>query len=234
MKKIEDYDFGPIYINITNENTEYIIINIHNKSKTNISTTLNGSRYISVRNGILGLYSTEPSEFCYSSGVRIKSGASVNIKMFFPNLDNYIDGDRIELKVKDFVNCILIREKGEWFFFKNISNLHIEENIKKLIQQFEVIENRLGISLQEFNVKVKNYTEIELSCKIQDISRKVHVKYFSIEVGIYDKKNKIVYYTNIRKDKTYLLNSENINIDSIYLPIPVTSIGKIIIYPTKN
>ena len=110
----------------------------------------------------------------------------------------------------------------------------MEENIKKLIQQFEVIENRLGISLQEFNVKVKNYTEIELSCKIQDISRKVHVKYFSIEVGIYDKKNKIVYYTNIRKDKTYLLNSENINIDSIYLPIPVTSIGKIIIYPTKN
>lgn len=234
MKKIEDYDFGSIHINITNENTGYIVITMHNKSKTNISTTIKGSRYISVENGIIGLYLTEPSEFYYSNGVRIKSGASVSIKMFFPNLHNYVDGDKIELKVKEFVNCILIREKGEWFHYKNISNIHIEEHIRKLIQQFEVIEYKLGISLQEFNVKVKNYREIELSCKIQDISRKVHIKDFSIEVGIYDKKNRIVSYANIRKDKTYLLNSEKINIDSIYLPIPVTSIGKIIIYPTKN
>lgn len=54
-----------------------------------------------------------------------------------------------------------------------------------------------------------------------------------IEVGIYDKMNKIICSGSIRKEKSDFMGFEVFSYAPIYLPKPITEIGRIVFYPTK-
>lgn len=232
MQKINDFTMGNISFEITAEKHNCIVVKLLNNGKR-IHTTLFGSRYISISQGVLQIDRITPSDLEYESlGQDIPEGSFLNIEMFF-EFKNIQDGDRIELKLQNIGEVTIIRNCNEWYIYDYCEKSQLEDKINSVIEHFEAIEEKFGITLQNFSVVIKGEKEIDLFCEVLSLSEKAPYYSFAIEVGIYDKMNKIICSGSIRKEKSDFMGFEVFSYAPIYLPKPITEIGRIVFYPTK-
>lgn len=233
MNKLVDYKLEDISLNIINEGKEYITLKIFNNSPNDIHISLKGSRYISTINGILDLYMTEPSDFIYNDGTSILNESFIIIQLTFQKLNRCVDGDRIELKIKNIGDLSIVRENSEWYVNNFIPILSSKNQLDSLIEHFEVLEEKFGISLQNFSAIANNDKELNLFCEVIATSGEFALSSFAIEVGIYDKSNKIVHHANIKREKEDFMGFEIFHFGTLYLPISISNIGRIVFYPIK-
>ena len=96
MQKINDFIMSNVSFEIIVEKHNCIVVRLLNSGKR-IHTTLFGSRYISISQGVLQIDRINPSDLEYESlGQDIPEDSFLNIEMFF-EFKNIQDGDRIEL-----------------------------------------------------------------------------------------------------------------------------------------
>jgi hypothetical protein len=234
MQNLKDFDSSGIALDIVEDHNRNIILRIFNNSNANIHTALEGSRYISIINGILSLDDTNPIDMEYSSiGQTILPKSFMNVQMSF-KITKIMDSDRIELHLNNVADLILKRNNGTWFVVENNDKKHLSESLDSKIEHLDALEEKFGISLQNLTVNILDQNSIKPYCEVLSTSNKGPVFSFSIEVGIYNKTNKIIGFTSLSKSKEDFLGFEIFSFSKINLEVPIEEIGKIIFYPVKR
>lgn len=229
MQELKELKIADLSFDIF-ENRNYIILRIINKGRP-IKTEVRNSRYISTSRGILLLAHCNPFDMKYSSGFLISENSFLDTELDF-QLDQISNGDRLELKISNITDLILIRQNNSWFVLETQSKEKIKIKLDSKIEHYEAIEEKIGLSLQNFSINVINDDTISLFCEVFADTNGPKSS-FAIEVAIYDKNNKIVSFRNIKREKDDFLGFEVYSFDNISLPISVYEIGKIVFYPTK-
>lgn len=227
MQEFKEINIGGISFDIF-ENKNNITLRIINKGKP-IQTEIGESRYISTKRGILLLDSCNPFEMKYS-GILISENSFLDTELDFQQ-GNISNGDRLELKVSNITDLILVRQNNSWLVLEEHSKERIKIELDSKIEHYEAIEEKIGLSLQNFSVNVIDNNTISLFCEVFSDS-KGPKNSFAIEVAVYDKNCKIVSYSNIIKNKEDFLGFEVFSFREMSLPIPIYEIGKIVFYPT--
>lgn len=229
MQTLKDTQIGNVSFDIF-ENSNNIILRIINNGKP-IKTNIDGSRYISVKRGILKLDRCLPFEMSLDSGYVISENSFLDTELDF-QLKNIYNGDRIELKILNIADFTLIRQNSTWLVLEEHDKESIKIELDSRIEHYEAIEEKIGLTLQNFSVIVVDENKISLFCEV--LSDIKGPKYsFAIEIAIYNKNNKIVTYGRIEKDKEDFLGFEVFSFREKSLPISIYEIGKIAFYPTK-
>lgn len=206
----------------------------NNSKKREISLDIN---YVSVEVGVKRGFQA----FAMFRGVgvglfNLQSNAFIDLDVCFgPDVVEAEDGDRIELIVD---NCktayiLLLRENGKWLVLEEKEPVAVSRNLKKIIEQFEGIEEKCGLSLQNFSVKVEDEYHLKIFCEVLALNGEVPDKGFQITLVLYDKEDNIIYQDYVSKYDGEFKGFDVISFNSIRLDIPVEEIGKIRIYPTK-
>lgn len=234
MQNLKDFDSSGIALDIVEDHNRNIILRIFNNSNVNIHTALGGSRYISIINGILSLEGTHPVDMEFSSiGQTILPKSFMNVQMSF-KITKIMDNDRMELHLNNVADLILKRNNGTWFVVENNDKNHLSESLDSKIEHLDALEEKFGISLQNLTVNILDQNSIKPYCEVLSTSNKGPVFSFSIDVGIYNKTNKIIGFTSLSKNKEDFLGFEIFSFSTINLEVPVAEIGKIIFYPVKR
>lgn len=236
MQKLNDLEISGIFLDIISANKDeyddfYITVRITNLSDKSIHTTLSGSRYISNRKGILNLERTKPTELEYSSmGCDILPNSFLDAGIRY-EIDEISDGDRIELYLSNIGYFLILRKKREWYVIEYYEKPKIEKHLNNIIEQFEAIEEKIGICIQNISIKIADNNSIELFCEVLSANGEPPTSSFAIEVAIYNKSNKIIDFKSIRKGKDDFIGFEVFSFGSFTLNLD--EIGKIRFYPTK-
>lgn len=243
MERLKDKLFNGISFEIIGENhteeygTEKYFLNLritnHNEKKKKIQIDL---KYISTKNGFKRAYAYEPSTFGYPWNGIIPDKTFVDLKIEFRDyITSACDGDRIELEVNNgkMASLQLIKESGEWMVMDSIERSTYNRNLKKKIEHYESIEEKLGILLQNFSVKVVEEDALKLFFEVIASNGEVNKESFAIEIAVYDLENNIVFTSSIRKDEDEFTGFEVFSFNNIKLDITVDEIGKIRIYPIR-
>ena len=192
-----------------------------NDHKKNIKVKLD---YISKEYGLKKVWA--PQEF-------IPDNTFFDFEFSYEEITHSCDGDRIELEINEgkFATLRLIRERGRWWIVESKERSTYKRNLKNKIEHFEAIEEKFGITLQNFSVKVEDENSLDLYCEVLALNGKVEKSDFTIEAAIYDSDNDIVFHTSLSsRDFT---GFEIYHFGKIYLDITVDEISKIRIYPIR-
>lgn len=238
MQLLKDTNFKGISFDILREELRYsknfyLIVRManHNSTKKKLYLNIN---YISLTHGLKrGVVMT--LDFG-NYGTFLQSNAFVDMEISFNSgIEKMVDGDRVELVVNDgkIASLLLVRQNNQWYVAEEKDCSSINRDIKKLIEHFEGIDEKFGLSLQNFSVKVEDEFSLKLFCEVLALDGCVPEKRFSIEVAIYDKENNIVYMSSIHKSDGDFKGFEVFSFGTIKLDIPIDEIGKIRFYPTR-
>lgn len=152
------------------------------------------SEYISISKGWIE-EGCDMSHYMHS-GQELLSNSFVDVKISCGGLTRSIvsDGDRIELGIPQIASLILKRDNSQWFFVecnKIISN----DEIKAKIEQFEAIEEKIGITLQNFSVHVKDEQSFDLFIEtlITDEERCKEFPKIPLKLVLYDNDNNVIH-----------------------------------------
>lgn len=152
----------------------------------------------------------------------------------YEGIDQAYDGDRIDLEVNEgkFASLRLIRKNGQWWIVESKERSSYNRSLKRKIEHFEAIEEQLGITIQNFSVKVRDVNSLDLFCEVLALNGKVKERTFSsIEAAIYDSDNEIVYHARLISSD--FRGFEVFYFGPIRLDISVDEISKIRVYPTR-
>ena len=206
-----------------------------NEKKKKLSLKVN---YISIHHGL-----KKGSVLCFdfgSYGSFLQSHAFVDMTLdFCENYQNEIeqacDGDRMELIVNDgkIASLLLIRDGGKWYITENSESGSINTNIKNKIEHFEYLDEKFGLTLQKFSVRVIDDNSLELFFEVLAMNGETRHEGFNIEVAIYDSDDNIVKFACISRHDNDFKGFEVFHFGPLKLDIPVEEIGKIRIYPTR-
>lgn len=206
-----------------------------NEKKKKLSINVN---YISIHHGL-----KKGSVLCFSFGSYgsfLQSHAFVDMNLdFCENYQNEIeqacDGDRMELIVNDgkIASLLLIRDGGKWYITESSESGSINTNIKNKIEHFEYLEEKFGLTLQKFSVRVIDENSLDLFCEVLAMNGEVGEDGFNIEVAIYDADDNIVKLDSISRYDNDFKGFEVFHFGPIKLDISVEEISKIRIYPTR-
>jgi hypothetical protein len=158
---------------------------------------------------------------------------------FCENYQNEIeqacDGDRMELIVNDgkIASLLLIRDGGKWYITESRESGSINTNIKNKIEHFEYLDEKFGLTLQKFSVRVIDENSLDLFCEVLAMNGEVSEDGFNIEVAIYDADDNIVKLDSISRYDNDFKGFEVFHFGPIKLDISVEEISKIRIYPTR-
>lgn len=236
MQKLNDLEIEGLIFDIIDAakdeyNDFYLTVRITNLSNKSVHICLEKSRYISIKKGILKLKSIEPSELNYTSeGCDIIPNSFLDAKIEY-EINTVFDGDRFDLRVNDMFDLLAIRNNGEWYVMEYDSKSNFEKRLNNIIEHFDAIEEKIGISIQNISVKIVEDDELKLFCEVLSINGEPLEYSFAIEVGVYDNDNKIIGFTSIHKDKDDFLGFEVFSFNTLSLDL--SEIGKIRVYPTK-
>lgn len=219
----------------------YLIMRMinHNDKKKRLSLEMN---YISKSHGLMKCY-THTLGFGYSSGSFLQPNSFVDleIRLDSDNIRYTEDGDRIEFEVNEgkVASLLLLKQDSLWFIaennekFNGLDLSHLNKELKERIEHFEGIEEKFGLMLQNFSVRVLNENTIKLFCEVLALNGDVSEEGFNVEVAIYDNENNIHCLKSISKYEGDFQGFEVFGFGEITLDIPVVEIGKIRFYPTR-
>lgn len=240
MELLKDKEFKGLFFEITSDGVgeewqgrfsiNLRITNLNDKKKK-VEVDAN---YISVEHGLIDIAYGEPSGI-RSGGRFLQANSFVDAKLYFDVIKQSREGDRIELEINDgkIASLLLIKERNQWFIVEEKSQNKTNRDIKKLIEHFDAIDEKFGLVLQNFSVKVEGESSLKLFCEVLALNGEIPEEGFSIEVAIYDTDNNIVYHDSISKYDDEFKGFEVFAFNSINLDIPVDEIGKIRFYPTR-
>jgi hypothetical protein len=165
----------------------------------------------------------------------LQDNSFVDVDVSFGDIKQARDGDRIEMIVNEgkFASLKLLRERGQWTISESIERSSFNRDLKNKIEQFEAIEEQLGITLQNFSVKVEDENSLKLFCEVLALNGEIPENDFTINIAIYDNNNDIVYTDSESKYADEFKGFEVLTFDYIKLDITVDEISKIRIYPTR-
>ena len=127
----------------------------------------------------------------------------------------------------------MLRNDDQWFVQECNEKLKLEEFINSCIEHFEVIEEKIGISLQNMSASITDDNSIKLYCEVLPLTESGPACSFAIETAVYNKSNKVIGFSNIRREKSDFLGFEIFSFGNVGLSANVDEIGKIVFYPTK-
>lgn len=170
-----------------------ITIRITNQSSRSKFVVLK-PEYISISKGRIE-EGCNMSHYMYS-GQELLSNSFVDVKISCGGLKRSIvsDGDRIELKIPKIASLLLKRHNSQWYFVecnKIISN----DEIKAKIEQFETIEEKIGITFQNFSVHIKDEQSFDLFVEtmITDEERCKGFPKIPLKLVLYDNDNNVIH-----------------------------------------
>lgn len=238
MELLKDKLFNGISLEIINDgyiksNNYYsIIIKVtnHNEKKKKVQLK---ARYISIEEGLLDTYGS--IDILGGNGSFLQPNSFVKAAMDFEKLTKLHNQDRIELDINEgaIASLLLVRENGQWYIKQQKETYIVNNDLKKKIEQFEAIEEQLGITLQNFSVKVEDENSMKVFCEVLALNGEIPENDFTINIAIYDNNNEIVYTDSESKYAEDFKGFEVLTFDRIRLDITVDEISKIRIYPTR-
>lgn len=165
----------------------------------------------------------------------IPDNSFVDLRFLYEDITKAYDGDRIEMEINEgkLASLKLLRERGQWTVIESIERSTYNRELKSKIEQFEAIEEQLGITLQNFSVKVEDENSLKLFCEVLALNGEIPENDFTINIAIYDNNNDIVYTDSESKYAEEFKGFEVLTFDYIKLDITVDEISKIRIYPTR-
>lgn len=160
-----------------------------------------------------------------------KSGTSFSlVKLVDSDIE---DGDSIIITIPQYICCTFTRKNDIWEIIES-QNLEIDiDSFKHKIEHFEELEEKLGISFQNFSVQIKDSNSFSLyfeSITINEMLCKGKSK-IQLLLAIYNTNNDIVHTQglNIYNAETSIFQILQFEISD--LEIPIREISKIRIYP---
>ena len=238
MELLKDKLFNGISLDIINDgyikSKSYysIIVRVTNHSDHKKKVQLK-ARYISIEEGLLNTYGS--IDILGGSGTFLRPQSFVNVAMDFEKLKRLHNQDRIEFDINEgsIASLLLIREREQWWIEESKERSTYNKNLKSKIEHFEAIEEKFGIILQNFSVKVDDENSLKLFCEILALNGEIPKNDFTINIAIYDNNNEIVYTDSKTKYAEEFKGFEVLTFNYIKLDITVDEISKIRIYPTR-
>lgn len=238
MELLKDKLFNGISLDIINDgyikSKSYysIIVRVTNHSDHKKKVQLK-ARYISIEEGLLNTYGS--IDILGGSGTFLRPQSFVNVAMDFEKLKRLHNQDRIEFDINEgsIASLLLIREREQWWIEESKERSTYNKNLKSKIEHFEAIEEKFGIILQNFSVKVDDENSLKLFCEILALTGEIPKNDFTINIAIYDNNNEIVYTDSKTKYAEEFKGFEVLTFNYIKLDITVDEISKIRIYPTR-
>ena len=240
MELLKDKDFKGLFFEIISDGVEddYMrrfsinlrITNLNDKKKK----VAVDAKYISVEQGLLDIDTAEPCGL-RSGGRFLQPHSFVDAKLKFEVIKQSREGDRIELDINEgkIASLLLIKESNQWFIVEEKNQNDLNKEIKRRIEHFESLDEKFGLILQNFSVKVIDEYTIKLFCEVLAINGEPKEEGFNIEVAVYDMNNNIVHLTHASKYNDEFKGFEVFGFETIKLDIPIDEISKIRFYPTK-
>lgn len=173
-----------------------IILKVTNHSVSDINFKLR-IRYTSILFGLMvdDFISSENATSLMNSTFIIEQGSFGILRVRFNEITEVRDGDRMEFEINGKTKLLLIRNKGEWFVLdkqtKALDFLNYQE-LESKIEHFETIEDRMGITIQNFSLRYSNDRTLYIDFEIIATNTNYYKKAFCIYTIIYDRDNNIV------------------------------------------
>lgn len=210
-----------------------VFIRVANEACKKQQVRLYGTRYISVKKGILDMDYCEPGSFQYESfpPISLLNNSFVDFELQFAiDYECQEEGDRLELFLNnDYVLVQFI--KGQWFVVE-YSKRAGSKDVSFSIEHLESIEEKVGISLQNMSVKIQDEKCIKPYCEVLSYNDGPFFD-FAIEVAVYNKNNEVIGFSQIQRDKDDFLGFEVFSFTQIFLDEPASEIGRVLFYPIK-
>lgn len=228
MEQLKDKKFNGISFEIIREEFSngyfqlFLRVTNFTNHKKKIDIRMN---YISIKYGLKKYWSIES----------IPDNCFVDVKFIYEDITAAYEGDRIEMEINEgkLASLRLLREKGKWIIVESIERSTYNRDLKNKIEHFEAIEEQLGVTLQNFSVKVEDENSLNIFCELLALNGEIPENDFTVNIAIYDKNNDIVYTDDISKYAEDFKGFEVLTFDRIRLDITVDEISKIRIYPTR-
>ena len=217
-------------IRLSDEKNLIVVVRFFNTREVRQKLAIEESRMISQNKGILYTERIEPFDVGYNSiGIELLPSSFVDVNMEFAT-EKLLPGDKIELYLYKKAKLLIEYIDNDWYV--NDCNELVEgANLTTRVEHFEVLEDKIGIVLQNFSIKIeKNY--ISAFCEVLSNGEGPKCD-FSIEVAVYDIDNQIVAFGSIHKNKDDFMGFEVFSFSNLSIDIPLNEISKIVFYPTK-
>ena len=224
------------------------IIRITNASETKkrIAIKEDGTKYISKKFGLEYAYGINPYQFALSKGTFISPDSFVDIKIRFDVVKESYSGDRMEIELRDIAMIPLVYLDSQWYWSTNeIEYFEIKQEItreemkllkkqlKSKIEHFESIDEKFGLSLQNFSFEITDWNTLQIFCEVISLNGETLKDDFNIELAIYDSDDDIVRLESIYKNGEDFKGFEIFGFGPIKLDFPIDEIRRIRIYPTR-
>lgn len=239
MELLKDLQFKGISFEILKEDLQnswdsfVVTMRVTNNNETKKKLRLK-VHYISVTNGLMDGTICCLDFGSYGSFLQPHAFADIPID-FNTGIQHACDGDRIELEINEgkIASLILMRENSNWYIADHKDSYSINTNLKNRIEHFEYIDEKFGLTLQKFSIRVIDENTLDLFCEVLAMNGEVSEEGFNIEVAIYDTDDNIVELYSISRYNNDFKGFEVFHFGPIKLDILVEEIGKIRIYPTR-
>ena len=170
------------------------------------------------------------------SGEELLPKSFVDVKIAFEGIKRSMvsDGDMMKLKISKIVSLLLRRDNSQWYFVEYSSIKIGNDEIKSKIEQFEAIEERIGIALQNFSVQVKDEHSFDLYIEtlVTDEERCREFQKIPLKLVVYDKENNVIHMQGLN-----LYNNGYSIFQVLEFPVKISettlsNINKIRIFPS--
>lgn len=228
------------------------VLRIKNMSETKkrIAIKEDGTKYISRTSGLEYAYQIIPYQFALSEGTFINPDSFIDIKIRFNIVKESHSGDRMEIELRDLAIIPLVLSGNQWNWCTNEieyigrdSSLRqemtheekklLKKQLKSKIEHFESIDEKFGLSLQNFSFEIVDWNTLQVFCEVLSLNGEISEDDFNIEVAIYDIDNDIACLKSISKYGNDFKGFEVFGFGPIKLDFPIDEISKIRIYPTR-
>ena len=220
------------------------------ESKKKIAIKEDGTKYISRISGLEYAYQIIPYQFALSDGTFINSDSFVDIKIRFDLVKESHSGDRMEIELRDLAIIPLVFSDKQWYWCTNEiehigrdSSLRqemtreekklLKKQLKSKIEHFESIDEKFGLSLQNFSFEIVDWNTLQIFCEVLALNGETPDEDFNIEMAIYDTDNNIACLKSISKYGNDFKGFEVFGFGPIKFDFPIDEISKIRIYPTR-
>lgn len=239
MDLLKDLNYNGLHFSIQGlkkkyETSEfpYLLLRVENKRNNSYFLNLAGTRYISQKYGILELDRCMPghidSEY---NNMELISNSFVDLQLEF-NLLETNNGDRMEVRVNR--KLILLELNNDNWCILELPKEKKKNNKNFTIEHFESLEEKVGIVLQNFSVRVNEKgTELRPFCEVLPYGDGPYFD-FAVEVVAYNKDNEIINFSRIQRNKEDFLGFEVFCFSTMYLDENVSNVDRIVFYPVKD
>ncbi len=230
--------------------TAFLRIKNTSGTRKKLAIDMDGTRYISAKNGIDYAYKILPYQFSLSTGDFLPQNSYLDIKIKYKDIQGANNGDRMEIKLKDFAILPLVLLDNQWYWHTDVieyiggefvlrppisraEKIMQKKKLKNKIEHFESIDEKFGLTLQNFSFEIIDWNNIKMFCEVIALTDEILEEGFTMNIAIYDNNNDIVYTDSKSVYAEDFKGFDILTFDYIKLDIDIDEISKIRIYPTR-